>query len=119
MRVILELRYVALIHKALRSFEASHAILLFHINFSYDMMPFNSRWKSFFNNITGSRSGAVLAQSAYRLAYGLGDRGSVPGGGRDRICSLRHRVQTNTEAQPASCAVGIGGSAPSFKNGWE
>jgi hypothetical protein len=34
-----------------------------------------------------------VVHSAYRLCYGLDDRGSIPGRGYDEIFSLRHRVQ--------------------------
>jgi hypothetical protein len=46
-------------------------------------------------------SGAGVAQSVWRLGYGLDDRGSIPGGGSDDIFSLRHCFQTGSGAHPA------------------
>jgi hypothetical protein len=46
---------------------------------------------------------AVVAQSVYRLGYGLDDRSSIPGKGNDGIFFLFvTRVQTSSGAHPAS-----------------
>jgi hypothetical protein len=39
------------------------------------------------------------------LGYGLDDQRSIPGRGGEGIFSLRHRVQTGSEAHPDSCLV--------------
>jgi hypothetical protein len=44
----------------------------------------------------------ILAQSVYRLDYGMDDRSSIPGRDSDGICFLRHRVQTGSGAHPVS-----------------
>jgi hypothetical protein len=58
----------------------------------------------------------VIAQSVYRLGYGLDDRGSrvrLPAGAGN--FSLHHRVQKGSEAHPASYPMGTGGSFPEGK----
>jgi hypothetical protein len=45
--------------------------------------------------------------------YGLGDRGSIPGGAKDFSSSLC--VQTGSGAHPASCTMGTGGPFPGGK----
>jgi hypothetical protein len=45
--------------------------------------------------------------------YGLGDRGSIPGRGKDFSSNLF--VQTGSGAHPTSCAVGTGGPFPGAK----
>jgi hypothetical protein len=45
--------------------------------------------------------------------YGLGDRGSIPAGAKDFSSNLR--VQTGSEAHPASCRMGTGGPFPGAK----
>jgi hypothetical protein len=42
------------------------------------------------------------------IGYGVDSQGSIPGKGRD--FSLLHSVQTGSGAQPASYAMGTGGS---------
>jgi hypothetical protein len=44
---------------------------------------------------------AAIAQSVYKLDYGIGDLGSIPGRGNDDIVCLRHRVETGSGANPA------------------
>jgi len=48
--------------------------------------------------------GAGIAQSVQWLGYGLDDRRSIPGRGRD--LSLCHRIKTGSEAHPASYGAG-------------
>jgi hypothetical protein len=55
---------------------------------------------------------AGVALSVQRLGYVLADRGSIPGRGNDGIFSLRHRVQTGSEAHSASYSVVTTGSFP-------
>jgi len=52
----------------------------------------------------------LVAQSIWRLGYGLDDRGSFPGRVCDGILSLYHCVQTGPGAYPASYPMGTGGS---------
>jgi hypothetical protein len=47
--------------------------------------------------------------------YGLDDRGSIPAGAKDFSSNLC--VQTGSEAHPASCTMGAGGSFPGAKRG--
>jgi len=49
------------------------------------------------------------------LYYGLEDRDSIPGRARD--LSLHHRVQTHSEAHPASYSTVTGNPFPSVKGG--
>jgi hypothetical protein len=53
--------------------------------------------------------GAGIAQSVYRLGYGLDDRSSIPKEDNYKNLSLRHRIQNGSGAHPASYPVGIGG----------
>jgi hypothetical protein len=46
---------------------------------------------------------------------GLDDRGSIPGRGSDGIFSLRHHVQTDSEAHPAPYPMDTGDSYPRNK----
>jgi len=57
--------------------------------------------------------GAGLAQSLYWLGYGLDDRCSILGRGRNY--SLRHRVQTGSGAHPAFYPKGNRGSFRELK----
>jgi hypothetical protein len=51
------------------------------------------------------------------LCYGVDDRGSNPGMGREGIVYLRHPyVQFNSGAQPASYRMGTGDSFPGGKS---
>jgi hypothetical protein len=54
---------------------------------------------------------AGIAQSVWRLGYGLDDRGSVIGRSNDGIFSLRHRLQTGPGVHPASCKMNTGDKA--------
>jgi hypothetical protein len=56
--------------------------------------------------------GARVAQSVYKLGYGLDNWDSIPGTGNDEIFSLHHRVQTGSGAHPAFYPVGNGDSFP-------
>jgi hypothetical protein len=49
---------------------------------------------------------AGVAHSEYRLSHGLEKGGSIPGRGNGGISSLRHRIQTDSEAHPASYPMG-------------
>jgi hypothetical protein len=59
--------------------------------------------------------GTVVAQSGQRPGYGLDERRSVPRSGNDGIFSLRYRVQTGSEAHPASCPMRTGAVSPGVK----
>jgi hypothetical protein len=50
-----------------------------------------------------------VAQSVYKIGHGLDHRGSILGSGNYGIFSLRHRIQTCSEAHPASFKMGSGG----------
>jgi hypothetical protein len=52
------------------------------------------------------RQRAAVAQSVYRVGYGLDDRGSNPGGGNSGIFSLRHPIQIALGVNLASYAMG-------------
>jgi len=58
---------------------------------------------------------AWVAQSVYRLGYGLDAQGSILGRGNNGILSLCHRVQTGSGANLASYQMDAGGSYPSGK----
>jgi hypothetical protein len=51
-----------------------------------------------------SQDSSVSTQTKLRLD----DRGSIPGEDNDRISSFRHRIQTDSGAQPASYPVDTG-----------
>jgi hypothetical protein len=53
------------------------------------------------------QKGETAQYSDYRAGYGLNDRGSIRGRGREFY--LRYRVQTGFGAHPDFCPVGIGG----------
>jgi hypothetical protein len=55
--------------------------------------------------------GVGVAQSVQWLGYGLDDRNSIPDRVDDGIFSLCHRVQTGSEAHPASYPMGLPGKA--------
>jgi hypothetical protein len=56
-----------------------------------------------------------LSQYSVWLRTGqLGDRGSIPGGGKEDFSSSLC-VQTGSEAHPASCTMGTGGPFPGAK----
>jgi len=59
--------------------------------------------------------GAAIAQSLWRLGYGLDDRGSVLCRSNDGNFSLCHCVQTDSGAHPASYLVDTGGCYPRGK----
>jgi hypothetical protein len=50
-----------------------------------------------------------------KMCYGLDDRSSIPGRGNVGIFSFRHRIQTDSEAHPASYPMGTGDSYPGTK----
>jgi hypothetical protein len=56
-----------------------------------------------------------VAQSVYRLGYGLDDQGSIPSRSNDRILSLRQHIHTDSEDHTASYPMGTGGSSPGDK----
>jgi hypothetical protein len=66
---------------------------------------------------TAFRIGAGVAQSVWRLGYGLGDRGSVLGRGNDGIYSLSYRFKTGSGTHPVSSPLDTGGSFPGDKGG--
>jgi len=68
-----------------------------------------------FNGRPGLLCGGGVPNSVQRLSYGLDDRGSFPGRGGDRIYSLRHRIQTDSGAHPASYPMGMLGLSPGSK----
>jgi hypothetical protein len=57
-----------------------------------------------------------LSQYSVWLQTGrLGDRGSIPGRGKGFF--LQYRIQTSSDAYPASYPMGIGGPFPGVKRG--
>jgi hypothetical protein len=71
-----------------------------NFHFIFDLLPFVSR---------------VFRQYSVWLRAGRqGDRRSIPGRG-ERICSSILCVQTGSEAHPASCTMGTGGTFPGAK----
>jgi hypothetical protein len=75
-----------------------------------------SYWNAYFMLCTNFFVRAVIAQSVWRLVYGLDDRGSrvrFPAGAGN--FSLHHRVQNGSGAHTASYPVGTRGCFPGGK----
>jgi len=56
-----------------------------------------------------------ITQSVWRLGYGMDGWGSVPGRGNEGNLCLRHCIQIDSGAHPASYLVSTGDSYPGIK----